>query len=85
MVVNPFQDKKAKVYFKKNEFFLQSNYQNPSEQHAIELFAEREDKDEAEKEKLAALKEHIENILKLHSQHSFLSFVSSIRVNDERF
>ena len=25
MVVNPFQDKKAKIYFKKNEFFLPSN------------------------------------------------------------
>ena len=85
MVYNPFQDKKARFYFKKNEFFLQSNYQNLSEQHAIELFAESEDKDEAEKQKLAALKEHIENILKLHSQHSFLSFVSSVRVNDERF
>jgi hypothetical protein len=38
-----------------------------SEQHAIELFAESEDKDESEKEKLAALKEHIESILKLHT------------------
>ena len=26
MVFNPFQDKKARFYFKKNEFFLQSNY-----------------------------------------------------------
>jgi len=27
IVNNPFQDKKAKIYFKKNEFFLPSNLQ----------------------------------------------------------
>jgi hypothetical protein len=26
LVVNPFQDKKSKLYYKKNEFFLASNY-----------------------------------------------------------
>lgn len=46
MVVNPFQDKKAKVYFKKNEFFVQSNYQMAGDQHAIELFAETDGKSE---------------------------------------
>lgn len=85
MVFNPFQDKKAKFYFKKNEFFVQSNYQMLGEQHAIELFAESDDKDEAEKEKLAALKEHIESVLKLHTQHNFLSFISSVRINNEGY
>ena len=35
MVVNPFQDKKAKIYFKKNEFFLPSNSVMLSDQHVI--------------------------------------------------
>ena len=64
---------------------MQSNYQMVGEQHAIELFAEDDERTDAEKEHIAALKEHIESILKLHTQHSFLSFISAVQINDEKY
>lgn len=81
MVVNPFQDKKAKVYFKKNEFFVQSNYQMNGDQHAIELFAEAQGKTEEELDELEMLKERIEGIMKLYPQHSFVSILCAVKTN----
>jgi hypothetical protein len=85
MVVNPFQDKKAKVYFKKNEFFLKSNYQMNGEQHAIELFADTSEKTEEELEELEFLKDKIDSIMKLYPQHSFISLLSATRTNSQGY
>ena len=81
LVVNPFQDKKAKVYYKKNEFFVQSNYQMNGDQHAIELFADSSGQTEEQMEELELLKEKIEGIMKLYPQHNFISILCTIKTN----
>lgn len=89
IVVNPFADKKSKMYFRKNEYFLPSNSQALSRlggNHAIEILpADFEDRDEDEKEQLRQFKEKIEQAVKSYPQHSFVSFVAAAKLNNDKY
>jgi len=89
VVVNPFQDKKARVYFKKNEFFLPSNLANlnqDSHAQVVQILpTDFDDREEQEQEDLLKIKEKIENTMKIYPQHSFISFLASVKINQERY
>lgn len=83
MVVNPFQDKKAKIYFKKNEFFLPSNSSKFEKEDIVIFPNDFKSLNEEEKEHYELLKEKIDNTIKQYPQHNFLSFISAVRINKE--
>lgn len=51
------------------------------DQHAIELFAENQGKSEEELDELELLREKIEGIMKLYTQHSLVSILCAVKTN----
>jgi len=85
LVVNPFQDKKSKIYFKKNEFFLPSNSSIVDNRRDIYILSPTHFDEQCpeQREQLEKVKEKIDNTIKMHPQHNFLTFISAIKINNE--